>query len=52
MARPKGAKSDPVGTVFVRVEKDIAYLTKRLKLLRLAKRKLDLEMRLAKKAGL
>lgn len=52
MARPKGAKSDPIGTVFTRVERDIEYLTRRLKALRLAKRKLDLEKRLAKKAGL
>lgn len=52
MARPTGAKSDPIGTVFTRVERDLQYITKRYKALRAAYRKMKLEQRLAKKAGL
>lgn len=52
MARPKGAKSDPVGSIFVRVERDIEYITKRLKALRAAHRKMRAERSLNKKMGL
>jgi hypothetical protein len=48
MARPKGAKSDPIGTIFTRVERDIEYITKRLQKLRAAKRKLNMEMKLTR----
>lgn len=52
MARPIGAKSDPIGTIFTRVERDIKYVTARYKALRAAYRKLRQEQRIAKKMGL
>ena len=52
MARPKGAKSDPIGTFFTRVERDMKYISMRYKSLRTAYRKLKAEQRLAKKMGL
>lgn len=48
MTRPKGATSDPIGSIFKRVEKDIEYITKRCQKLRAAKRKMNLEIKLTK----
>lgn len=52
MARPKGAKSDPIGQVFVRVERDIQYITARFKALKGAYRKMKMEKAKLSKMGL
>jgi hypothetical protein len=52
MARPKGAKSDPIGTIFVRVERDLEYINERLKKAKEAMRKARLQARILKKMGL
>lgn len=52
MARPKGAKSDPIGTIFVRVERDIEYISQRLKKAKDSFKKAKADARLLKKMGL
>jgi hypothetical protein len=52
MARPKGSKTDPIGTIFVRVEKDIQYIAERLKKAKTAFSKAKAEARYLKRMGL
>jgi len=52
MARPTGSKTDPIGSIFVRVERDIKYITERLKKAKEALRKARAEARILKRMGL
>lgn len=52
MARPKGAKTDPIGTIFVRVERDIEYISQRLKKAKDTLRKAKADARILKRMGL